>query len=108
MIAVIFEVLPNKYRFQEYLGIAADLRPELEKMDSFSSIERFSSLVNGGKILSLSFWRDEQSVKQWRNHMDHQVAQSKGRNGVFQEYRLRVADIIRDYTQTERVEAPQA
>ncbi|MGY9001134.1 MAG: antibiotic biosynthesis monooxygenase family protein [Rhodospirillales bacterium] len=108
MIAVIFEVIPNKDRFQEYLDIAAELHPELEQMDGFISIERFSSLVNEGKVLSLSFWRDEESVKQWRNHMDHQVAQSKGRNGIFQEYRLRVADVIRDYTQDERDEAPQA
>jgi len=108
MIAVIFEVIPNKDRFQEYLDIAAELRPKLEQMDGFISIERFSSLVNEGKILSLSFWRDEDSVKQWRNHMDHQAAQSKGRNGVFQEYRLRVAGVIRDYTQNERDEAPQA
>jgi heme-degrading monooxygenase HmoA len=107
MIAVIFEVTPDKGRFQEYLEIAGELRPELEKIDGFISIERFSSLVNEGKILSLSFWRDEEAVSQWRAHMEHQEAQAKGRGGVFLDYRLRVAEIVRDYTMTDRAQAPQ-
>jgi heme-degrading monooxygenase HmoA len=107
MIAVIFEVTPDKKRFQEYLDIAGELRPELEKIDGFISIERFSSLVNEGKILSLSFWRDEEAVSQWRTHMEHQTAQAKGRGGIFLDYRLRVAEVSRDYTKTDRAQAPQ-
>ena len=107
MIAVIFEVTPAPGRKQEYLDLAAALRPELEKIDGFISIERFSSLTKPGKILSLSFWRDEDAIKRWREHMDHRRAQAKGRGGVFSDYRLRVAAIVRDYGMFERDQAPQ-
>jgi heme-degrading monooxygenase HmoA len=106
MIAVIFEVFPAAGKKQEYLDIAADLKPELEKIDGFISIERFSSLVQEGKILSLSFWRDEEAVKQWRNLQTHRLAQEKGRGGVFSDYRLRVATVDRDYGMLEREQAP--
>src|SRR6202008_699489 len=92
---------------QEYLDIAAALKPELEKMDGFISIERFASLVNEGKIVSLSFWRDEEAVKRWRNLEQHRIAQARGRAGIFADYRLRVASVIRDYGLNERAEAPQ-
>ena len=107
MYAVIFEVEPATGRQQEYLDIAAALRPELEKIDGFISIERFSSLSTPGKILSLSFWRDEAAIAQWRKHEEHQQAQLKGRGGVFAEYRLRVASVVRDYGMFEREQAPQ-
>ena len=106
MIAVIFEVVPAPGRKQEYLDIAASLRPELEKMDGFISIERFASLTNDGKILSLSIWRDESAVKRWREFEAHRAAQAKGRGGIFADYRLRVANVIRDYGMFERSEAP--
>lgn len=106
MIAVIFEVVPAAGRQQEYLDIAASLRPALEKMDGFVSIERFESLTNKGKILSLSIWRDEDAVKRWRQFEGHRVAQVKGRGGIFADYRLRVAAVIRDYGMFERVQAP--
>ena len=106
MIAVIFEVIPSPGRTQEYLDLAAGLRPELEKMDGFVSIERFASLTNEGKILSLSIWRDEDAVKRWRGVERHRTAQARGRSGVFADYRLRVATIIRDYGMHERSEAP--
>ena len=106
MIAVIFEVVPAPGRQQEYLDIAASLRPELEKMDGFVSIERFASLTNEGKILSLSFWRDEAAVKRWREFEGHRIAQAKGRGGIFADYRLRVASVIRDYGRFEREQAP--
>lgn len=107
MIAIIFEVWPAKGRKDEYLGIAGDLRPQLEKFDGFISIERFASLTEEGKILSLSFWRDEEAVKNWRNVVEHRTAQAKGRGGVFDDYRLRVASVIRDYGMRERAQAPQ-
>ncbi len=107
MFAVIFEVEPAKGREQEYLDIAASLRPELEKIDGFISIERFSSLVNPGKILSLSFWRDEAALIRWREHGEHHRAQHKGRAGVFADYRLRVASVVRDYGMHDRAQAPQ-
>lgn len=106
MIAVIFEVVPAPGRKQEYLDLAAELRPALEKMDGFISIERFASLTNEGKILSLSVWRDEEAVKRWRELEGHRAAQSKGRGGIFADYRLRIASVIRDYGMFERGEAP--
>ena len=106
MIAVIFEVYPAEGKIQEYLDIAADLKPLLEDIDGFISIERFSSLVEEGKVLSLSFWRDEDAVKAWRSLETHRSAQSKGRGGVFKDYRLRVANVSRDYGMNSREQAP--
>jgi len=106
MIAVIFEVIPAPGRKQEYLDIAAELRPELERQDGFISIERFASLTDEGKVLSLSYWRDEEAVKAWRRFDGHRLAQARGRNGVFADYRLRVASVLRDYGMREREQAP--
>ena len=106
MIAVIFEVIPAPGRRQEYLDLAAALRPQLERMEGFISIERFESLTTPGKILSLSIWRDEDAVKRWRNVEEHRAAQAKGRGGIFAGYRLRVASVIRDYGMAEREQAP--
>jgi len=106
MIAVIFEVIPAPGHRQEYLDLAGGLRPALEKMDGFVSIERFESLTNEGKILSLSIWRDEDAVRRWRQFEGHRVAQAKGRGGIFADYRLRVASVIRDYGMFERQQAP--
>jgi len=107
MIAVIFEVWPELDRKQEYLDIAANLRPLLEQVDGFISIERFESLSEPGKILSLSVFRDEAAVAQWRRLEQHRMAQSKGRDGIFRDYRLRVAGVIRDYGMTERAQTPK-
>jgi heme-degrading monooxygenase HmoA len=107
MIAVIFEVIPAPGRKQEYLDLAAKLRPDLERLDGFISIERFASLADENKILSLSFWRDEDAVRRWRNFSGHREAQARGRAGVFADYRLRVASVVRDYGMKERKEAPQ-
>lgn len=106
MIAVIFEVWPAEGEMQRYLDIAADLRPLLDGIDGFISIERFESLTEPGKILSLSFWRDEAALEGWRNVESHRRAQSLGRTEVFRDYRLRVAGVIRDYGMTSREEAP--
>jgi heme-degrading monooxygenase HmoA len=106
MIAVIFEVFPAPGRKQEYLDLAAALKPELEKIDGFISIERFASLTNEGKILSLSVFRDEAAVQAWRNLEKHRLAQARGRGGIFADYRLRVASIVRDYGMFDRVQAP--
>ena len=102
MIAVIFEVWPAEGRKPEYLDLAATMRPELEKMDGFISVERFQSLTDPTKLLSLSFWRDEEAVRAWRNCTPHRKMQVKGRHGVFSDYRLRVTAVIRDYGMTER------
>jgi len=106
MIAVIFEVWPKPERRQEYLGIAAELRRHLQTIDGFISVERFESLSEPGKLLSLSFWRDEAAVKAWRNLEAHRSAQGRGRAGIFADYRLRVAGVIRDYGMTERAAVP--
>jgi heme-degrading monooxygenase HmoA len=106
MIAVIFEVVPAPGRKQDYLDLAVSLKSELEKIDGFVSIERFASITNEGKILSLSIWRDEDAVKRWRNLEGHRAAQAKGRGGIFADYRLRVASVIRDYGMVERDQAP--
>lgn len=106
MIAVIFEVEPSTEGMSRYLDIAASLKPELEAMDGFISVERFESLAQPGKLLSLSFWRDEEAVMRWRNAAHHRASQQEGRAGVFRNYRLRVADVLRDYGLNERAEAP--
>ena len=107
MHVVIFEVAPETGREQDYLDIAARLRPELEKIDGFISIERFRSLSQEGKILSLSFWRDEEAIARWRQQEEHQAAQRAGRDKIFRDYRIRVAAVMRDYGMYERAEAPQ-
>jgi len=106
MIAIIFEVWPAEGRRQEYLDIAAALRPQLEQIDGFISIERFESLHEPGKILSLSFFRDEKAVAKWRALEQHRNAQAKGRAGIFRDYRLRIAGVIRDYGMFNREEVP--
>ncbi|NKB48265.1 MAG: antibiotic biosynthesis monooxygenase [Alphaproteobacteria bacterium] len=106
MIAVIFEVWPKDGHRGDYIDIAAGLRPELEKIDGFISIERFASLTDEGKILSLSIWRDDAAVKTWREQFDHRAAQAKGRHELFANYRLRVADVLRDYGPNDRDQAP--
>ena len=106
MIAVIFEVIPNKGQKEEYLKIAADLRPELENIPGFISIERFQGLTDPEKILSLSFWKDEESIQRWRNLELHRQAQAKGREHVFNDYHLRIGHIVRDYGMYNRAEAP--
>jgi heme-degrading monooxygenase HmoA len=106
MIAVIFEVQPHAVHKQAYLDIAADLKSQLIEMDGFISIERFQSLSDPGKLLSLSFWRDEAAVAQWRNTEEHRAAQSQGRQTIFSNYRIRIAAVMRDYGLTEREQAP--
>jgi len=107
MIAVIFEAQPQPGRKSAYLDAAASLRPLLEKMDGFISIERFESLAQPGKILSLSYWRDEEAVRQWRNVEQHRRIQGAGRNSIFADYRLRVAQVLRDYGLHDRAQAPE-
>ena len=107
MIAVIFEVWPHPEHKDRYFEIAAGLKADLQAMDGFLSVERFQSLVDEGKILSLSFWRDEEAVKGWRQHFDHREAQKSGRERIFLNYRLRVAEVMRDYGMTTRSEAPE-
>ena len=106
MIAVIFEVIPRAGERDHYLDIAAKLRPLLDGIDGFVSIERFESLSMPGKILSLSFWRDEAAIAQWRNLEAHRSAQAKGRTDVFADYRLRIAGVVRDYGMNDRAQAP--
>jgi heme-degrading monooxygenase HmoA len=106
MIAVIFEVRLKPGHKQEYLDLAAELRSILTTIDGFISIERFESLTEKGKLLSLSFFRDEEAVAAWRNLSQHRKAQSRGRAAIFEDYRLRVAGVIRDYGMNERAQAP--
>lgn len=106
MIAVIFEVYLAEGKTPEYLEIASELMPSLSKIEGFISIERFQSFTNDNKVLSLSFWQDEKAIKEWRTLESHRFAQSKGRGGVFEDYRLRVAGVIRDYGMNNRTEAP--
>ena len=107
MIAVIFEVEPHAERRQDYLDAAASLREHLKDVDGFISIERFESLSQPGKVLSLSFWRDEAAVREWRNLEEHRQVQAAGRGGIFADYRLRVAEVVRDYGMHERAQAPE-
>jgi heme-degrading monooxygenase HmoA len=106
MIAVIFEVEPAPGKADDYLHLAGQLKPLVENIDGFISIERFQSLSQPCKVLSLSFWRDEQAVQEWRNVVEHRRAQAAGRGGIFRDYRLRIAAVVRDYGMHEREQAP--
>jgi heme-degrading monooxygenase HmoA len=107
MIAVIFEVIPRPGQKDAYLAAAASLRQHLEHLDGFISIERFESLTQPGKLVSLSFWRDEKSIERWRNLEAHREAQRAGRQHIFEDYRLRIASVIRDYSMFDRAAAPE-
>jgi heme-degrading monooxygenase HmoA len=106
MYAVIFEVEPMPGRAEEYLSMAHALRPELEAIEGFISIERFASVTEDGKYVALSFWETEEAVQRWRVHAGHQLAQAQGRKAIFRDYRIRVARVDRDYSLTDRGEAP--
>lgn len=106
MLAVIFEVYPTESGKQHYLELAGSLKEELTAFPGLLSIERFQSLVEDEKLLSLSFWEDEASLEKWRNFIDHRLAQKEGKNKLFSHYRIRVCSVIRDYTQDLRTEAP--
>lgn len=107
MIAVIFELTPAPGRRDEYLAIAKALGEQLQGFDGFISIERFQSLSDPSRYVSISFWRDEEAVRRWRNVQQHREAQAKGRAGIFADYRLRVAQVLRDYTLDRREQTPQ-
>jgi len=107
MFAVIFEVEPKPGHEKDYLDLAAVLKPELEKIEGFISVERFRSLNSEGKILSLSFWQDEAAVKRWREHAKHKLAQAQGRNAIFADYRITVVEVERQYGMFKREQAPK-
>jgi heme-degrading monooxygenase HmoA len=106
MIAVIFEFTPVQGRFPDYMALVDTLRPELAKAEGFISLERFESITTPGKFVSLQFWKDEESVRRWRNVQKHREAQKQGRAGIFASYRLRIAGVIRDYALDSRAQAP--
>jgi len=106
VIAVIFEVWPADGRAADYFDLAARLKPELQEIDGFISVERFESLTTPGKIVSISFWRDEAAVRRWRELASQRASQAEGRGGIFADYRLRVASVLRDYGMRERTEVP--
>ena len=106
MIAVIFELIPAEGRASDYFSMAMSLKADVESMDGFISVERFESVTTPGKFVSLSFWRDEEALQRWREQGRHRAMQVAGRAGVFADYRLRIASVIRDYGMTDRAEAP--
>ena len=103
MHVVVFEISMNEGAQDQYFDLAASLRPEVEKIDGFISVERFESVATPGKFVSISFWRDEAAVQRWREHADHEVAQARGKAGIFADFRISVAEIERQYTMAERV-----
>lgn len=107
MIAVLFEFWPSDEGKADYFDLASALKPELERVDGFISIERFESLTTPGKYLSMSLWRDEDALRAWRNLESHRRAQARGRGGIFTDYRLRVTAVLRDYGMHDRAQAPQ-
>ena len=106
MIAVIFEFTPVQGKFPDYMALVETLKPELAKAEGFLSLERFESITAPGKFVSLQFWKDEESVRKWRNVQKHREAQKKGRGGIFASYRLRIAGVVRDYSMDGRGQAP--
>ena len=107
MIAVIFEFTPKQGKFDEYLRLVDTLRDDLARAEGFVSLERFESITNKGKFVSLQFWKDEESVRKWRNLEKHRAAQKQGRKSVFKSYRLRIASVIRDYEMDKRAQVPE-
>ncbi len=106
MIAVIFEVWPKPEHRDNYLELAATMRNAIEEIDGFISVERFQSIVDEGKMLSLSFFESHKALDEWRNLAEHRVAQKVGRSQFFANYRLRIASVERDYGLTDRAQAP--
>jgi len=106
MITVIFEFTPAPGRFPDYMALVDTLKADLAKAEGFISLERFESITTKGKFVSLQFWKDEESVKKWRNLQKHRAAQKQGRGGIFASYRLRIASVVRDYALDERAQAP--
>lgn len=106
MIAVIFEFTPAEGRTKDYFDLVAQLKPELDKAEGFVSLERFESITRPGSFVSLQYWRDEAAVQKWRNVQLHRQAQARGRGGIFADYRLRIASVLRDYTLEDRAQAP--
>ncbi|HEY1503476.1 MAG TPA: antibiotic biosynthesis monooxygenase [Stellaceae bacterium] len=107
MFVVVFEVEPKAGREQDYLDLAAQLRPEVEKIDGFISVERFTSMAKPRRLVSVSYWRDGDAVKRWREHNRHHLAQLSGRGQIFADYRITVAEVERQYGMFERAQAPQ-
>ena len=107
MIAVIFEVEPREGHADAYFDLAGELKPLVEGFDGFISVERFEAVLTPGRFLSLSFWRDEEAVQRWRKVAEHRLAQTAGRNKHFENYRIRIAQVMRDYGMNERDEAPE-
>lgn len=106
MIAILFEFTPHPDRIDRYFDMAREMRAHLDRIDGFISVERFESVTTPGKFVSLSFWRDETALAAWRNLPEHRAAQTEGRAEILAGYRLRVAEVLRDYTLTDRTEAP--
>ena len=108
MFVVVFEVQVKAGREQDYLGLAAELRPEVEAIEGFISVERFQSLARPGRLVSISYWQDDAAVKRWREHNRHHLAQLAGRREIFEDYRITVAEVERQYGMFDRAAAPQA
>jgi heme-degrading monooxygenase HmoA len=104
MMVVVFQVTMREGRTQDYFDLAADLRPELERIDGFISVERFQSLAEPGKYVSLSFWRDQAAIETWRAQRRHRAAQERGKREIFQDFRISVAEVVRDYTLQDRLD----
>ncbi len=103
MMVVVFQVTMRAGRTQDYFDLAAALRPELEQIDGFLSVERFQSLAEPGKYVSLSFWRDEAAIDAWRTQRRHRAAQARGKQEIFADFRISVAEVVRDYRLADRV-----
>ena len=108
MMVVVFQVTMREGRAQDYFDLAAELRAELEGIDGFVSVERFESLAEPGKYVSLSFWRDLAAIEAWRTRRRHRAAQERGKREIFQDFRISVAEVVRDYTLRDRLEQPAA
>lgn len=105
-VVVLFEVKPTKEGMQRYLDLAAMLKPMLAGFEGFIRAERFTSITEDGKLLSMNVWESEEAVERWRNVMEHRMSQQEGRDKLFESYRITVCSTLREYTDTDRTEAP--
>ncbi len=106
-IIVLFEVTPTKTGAEKYLELAGKLRPMLSSAEGFISAERFKSINNEGKLLSLNIWESEEALEKWRNTLEHRMSQAEGKNKLFESYKITVCSSIREYSDKERQEAPK-
>ena len=98
MIIVVFEFNVNKGREKDYFLEVEKLQTEIQNAEGFIGVDRFESNNTKGYYVSVSSWKDEQSVNKWHKNSKHAIAQNLGKKEIFKSFRIRVAKFFRDYS----------